>query len=104
MIDLVIQSKLLTAENILSVSAGTNCPQGGDSGHGGRTILSLFDEGGTDMRVRVDGGAMIEDVRSVELLFGGDSECCSLMDALEFALSVYRQQWEAPPHRIIKVK
>ena len=30
-----------TSANILTVRVGTNCPQGGDSGHGGKTVLSL---------------------------------------------------------------
>jgi hypothetical protein len=30
--------------NCLRVTVGTNCPQGGDSGHGGRTVLILEDQ------------------------------------------------------------
>jgi hypothetical protein len=64
--------------NILRVTVGTNCPQGGDTGHGGRTILVLEDGGGTDIRVNAG-------ERSVELVFGGDTECETLIDTLEFA-------------------
>ena len=43
--------------NTLRVTVGTNCPQGGDSGHGGRTILIFEDLGGTDLRCPVDSEA-----------------------------------------------
>ena len=36
-----IKSKVITSANILQVSAGTNCPQGGDAGHGGRTYFKI---------------------------------------------------------------
>lgn len=75
--------------NILKVDVGTNCPCGGDSGHGGRTILRLTNEASTDMRIRVDGGAQTE-IRSVELILGGDTECETLIQALEFALSALK--------------
>ena len=71
--------------NILKVDVGTNCPCGGDTGHGGRTLLRFTNEGSTDMRVRIDGGAQAE-ARSIELVFGGDAECQTLIQSLEFAL------------------
>lgn len=46
--------------NILKVDVGTNCPCGGDTGHGGRTLLRFTNEGSTDMWVRIDGGAQAE--------------------------------------------
>ena len=36
--------------NILRMTVGTNCPRGGDAGHGGRTVIMLNDAGGTEMR------------------------------------------------------
>jgi hypothetical protein len=69
--------------NILRITVGTNCPQGGDAGHGGRTIVVLEDTGSTDMRcAQLPGG--------VELVFGGDAECETLISALEFAAETLR--------------
>ena len=39
--------------NILSVEAGTNGYQGGDTGHGGRTYIRISDAGGTDINAMV---------------------------------------------------
>jgi len=75
--------------NILKVDVGTNCPCGGDTGHGGRTLLRFTDEGSTDMRIRIDGGAQVE-AQSVELVFGGDAECQTLIQSLEFALDALK--------------
>lgn len=72
--------------NNLGVDVGTNCPCGGDSGHGGRTLLRFTDRASTDMSVRVNGGARLQ-AESVEIVFGGDSECETFIDALEFALN-----------------
>lgn len=76
--------------NILRVDVGTNCPSGGDTGHGGRTLLRLTNLASTDMRVALDGGAY-QDVDSVSLAFGGDAECSTLIECLEFALASLKQ-------------
>jgi hypothetical protein len=47
-----IAEKVISGANILRVQTGTNCPQGGDSGHGGRTILRLRDAAGTAMQAK----------------------------------------------------
>lgn len=75
--------------NFLGVDVGTNCPRGGDSGHGGRTVLRFTNEASTDMRIRVDGGAQME-IQSVELILGGDTECETLIQALEFAINALK--------------
>ncbi|WP_157581339.1 hypothetical protein [Spongiibacter tropicus] len=86
-------SKEFTSANILEVEAGTNCPQGGDSGHGGRTLLRLTDQASTDIRVKVDGKEIaLSD--SVEIILGGDCEFETFVSSLEFAVKVYRQQYE----------
>ena len=84
-----LASKSFESLNILRVDVGTNCPCGGDSGHGGRTLLRFTNEASTDMRIRVDGGAQVE-VQSIELIFGGDTECETLIQALEFALGALK--------------
>jgi len=80
------------AANVLQVEAGTNCPQGGDSGHGGRTLFRLTDQGGTDIRVKVDGNP-IKIYDSIEIVLGGDCEHFTFVEALEFALKTYKVQF-----------
>jgi hypothetical protein len=87
-----IYSEEFTSANILQAEAGTNCPQGGDSGHGGRTILRLIDQGGTDIRVKVD-GQQIRINDSIEIALGGDCEHHTFVEALEFAIKTYKQQY-----------
>ena len=84
------RSTMFYGANVLAVEVGSNCPQGGDSGHGGRSYLAFTDEGGTDMRVRVtnDGADPVK----IELIFGGDSENYTLIKCLEFALSVLQSR------------
>jgi hypothetical protein len=85
-----VQEKTMESANILTVQAGTNCPQWGDSGHGGRTFLCLANGGSTDMRVAINGGEFGK-VESVAIVLGGDSEHDTFVEALEFALSVIRR-------------
>ena len=92
MSEVKIYSEEFTSANILQVQAGTNCPQGGDTGHGGRTIFRLIDQGSTDIRVKIDGRA-INIKNSIEITLGGDCEHFTFTEALEFALKVYRQQY-----------
>lgn len=85
-----IHSHTATSFNLITVEAGTNCPQGGDTGHGGRTVLRFIDNGGTDMRAFIDGEEFLPE--SLELVFGGDSEAETLLEGLEFAVEVLRSQ------------
>ena len=87
----MIHTKAIESSNIIRVEVGTNCPKGGDSGHGGETILRLINEAGTDMSVSVNGSPLHE-IDSVQLRFGGDTECETLLEALEFAVTVLRAQ------------
>jgi hypothetical protein len=89
MATVTIHSKEIVGANILQVQAGTNCPQGGDAGHGGRTVFRLIDCGGTAMQCRVNDGEPI-DASRVEITMAGDSEHETFMQALEFALAVLR--------------
>jgi hypothetical protein len=77
----------------LTVSIGTNCPQGGDSGHGGRTVLRLLCDSG-DMNVRTDASPELQHVESIEIVFGGDAECRVFAEALEFALTTLHKVWQ----------
>lgn len=87
----LIHSHSMVNANMLTVQAGTNCPQGGDSGHGGRTVFRIIDDGATALSVRVDDGQE-QDAREVELILGGDTEAATFIEALEFAVRVLRGQ------------
>lgn len=80
--------------NCLVAKAGSNCPQGGDAGHGGRTVLSFKDMGGTVLDVAVedeDGHEhRIEQAAWVSLIFSGDAEHKTAIQALEFILGVLK--------------
>ena len=75
--------------NILGVKVGTTGYCGGDSGHGGKTYFSLEDLASTDMK------ACVSDVQftngKVEILFGGDTELDTFVQALEFAAASLRE-------------
>jgi hypothetical protein len=75
--------------NIITVHAGTNCPAGGDSGHGGRTIFGITNNASSDLRVGVNGEPPTE-VNAVEIVLGGDTECETFIQALEHALNVLK--------------
>jgi hypothetical protein len=83
----------ITLCNILEVEVSTNCPQGGDGGHGGKTELRFKDLAGTCMDLKVDRVSAVEEmsgIREVSLIFGGDSEAETLAQALEFAAKTLR--------------
>lgn len=80
----------ITSANILEVEVGTNCPQGGDTGHGGRTYFRLTDLGGTDM---VPYPELTDGLNnSISIEFGGDCELYTFIQALEFALKILKYQ------------
>ena len=84
-----VHEKEISGCNVLHVQVGTNCPQGGDTGHGGRTIFGLTDLASTDMRLAVNGGSW-QQVRSFSVVLGGDSEHDTLVEALEYALTILK--------------
>ena len=84
--------------NILSVEVGTTGPQGGDTGHGGRTYFRISNDASTDMRciVVTSRGKRYEfdnavDVDQIEIMFGGDSELDTFISALDFAAEKLRE-------------
>lgn len=91
LVTLDIHYKEIVNLNIIEVSVGTNCPQGGDSGHGGRTIISFRDLASTDMRFRTDIKSDYTDIGYIELFFGGDAEKITLIEGLEFILRKLKQ-------------
>ena len=70
----------------------------GDSGHGGRTYLRLSGYDSTDMNLKTKSSTIgaaqenWEEVKEVELLFGGDSECDNLIEGLQFILDNLKLQ------------
>lgn len=71
--------------NTLTVEAGTNGYRGGDSGYGGRTVLILKDDGGSDLRCSIN-GQQTQAVEKIEIVLGGDSELQTFLDGLRFAV------------------
>ena len=89
-----VSTEVFESLNILSVSVGTNCPKGGDSGHGGRTVFEISNDTSTDLRVSINGGIQAQ-VNSVTIILGGDTECETFIQALEHSLQVLKKQTEA---------
>lgn len=69
--------------NVLGVTVATNGYHGGDSGHGGRTYISIEDLGSTDMDVKVS--TNFNDNTKVEFMLGGDSELDTIIESLRWA-------------------
>ena len=80
--------------NILSVEAGTNGYQGGDTGHGGRTYIRISDEGGTDLSAKVLKDRY-GDTSGIEIALGGDAELSTMIEALKFITKVLEEGREA---------
>ena len=80
--------------NILSVEAGTNGYQGGDTGHGGRTFIRINDEGGTDISARVLTDRF-GDTSGIEIALGGDAELSTIIEAFKFITKVLEEGREA---------
>lgn len=90
-------AKTFTHMNILTVKVGTNTPQGGDAGHGGKTVFELTDEGGTAWKVEVldeSGRARSYpyNFKRIRLELYGDAEAETFLKALDFAVKVLRLQ------------
>lgn len=79
--------------NIIEVEVGTTGDCGGDTGHGGRTYLRIEDLSSTDIETNILLDKSGYEV-GFEVKLGGDSELCTLIQALEFALEVLKEQSE----------
>ncbi len=88
-----IKSLQITSANTLRVTVWTTGLMGGDTGHGGRTVFQLTDEGGTDIRCYVRQAGEVtafEELDSVAIVFGGDTELETFIMALEYAAAQLR--------------
>ena len=81
-----------TSANILSVTVETNTPKGGDTGHGGKTVITFKDHASTDMRIKSDNDSTYNNVEEISLLFGGDTEYETLIRCLKFAVYELEKQ------------
>jgi hypothetical protein len=76
---------------ITECRVSTNCPHGGDAGHGGLTYFELKDGGSTCMRVSLvdHRGRHSEEIEvdSVRICLGGDQEAFNLCRLLRWAAS-----------------
>ena len=86
-----IKTKEILSANCLRVSAGTNCPQLGDAGHGGRTYFELENCGGTAWAIGVDNREFLE-AQKISICLGGDTECETFLEALKFAVKILEKQ------------
>lgn len=77
--------------NILEIEVGTNGYCGGDTGHGCRTYLRIRDLGSTDMSANIIQGTFNQ-TEEVAIELGGDTELFTLIEALEFAVKVLKDQ------------
>ncbi len=84
----------VTSANILTVEAGTNGYQGGDSGHGGRTFVRIEDAACTDIRCSVEQD-YYGHMNSLEITLGGDTELETFIDALKWIISILEVQTES---------
>ncbi|MBQ1361777.1 MAG: hypothetical protein IIY43_01860 [Oscillospiraceae bacterium] len=79
----------IISANVLSVEAGTNGFQGGDSGHGSRTYFRITDCGSTDIHVNTHG---FDGDEGFEVFLGGDCELETIIRALKFITKVLEDQ------------
>lgn len=90
-VDIETWSRDIIDANLLSVEAGTNGYQGGDTGHGSRTYIRIQDEGGTD----IDARAITDKfgcTSGIEIALGGDAELSTIIEAMKFITKVLEDQ------------
>jgi len=78
--------------NIIEVHIGTNCPHGGDTGHGGRTLFHILDRGSTSWDLWADGQLVVGGPNTVSIVLGGDTEATTFADALVYAGMKLKEQ------------
>lgn len=84
---------------VLECRVATNCPKGGDSGHGGRTVIEFTDGGCADLGLSFDDDRMqygeVESVNCVRIRLGGDAEAYAMARLLRFAANKLEEMLEA---------
>ena len=74
-----------TSCNVIGFTAGTTGYRGGDSGHGGRTFFTIFDELSSDILATTSC-----DGRELRVELGGDSELDTIITALESIVMILK--------------
>lgn len=95
--------RTFTSACIVRCTVATNGYGGGDSGHGGCVVLSLENLASTDLEVAVDGKwvANAHEFGRVDLVFGGDCEIDTLVDALQFAAAELDRMLRSEPRGVV---
>lgn len=93
-------SKTFQSCNIITVDGGTNCPQGGDGGHGGRTRIRWKNEAATSWWVNLierfsDEETTIKQPDSIEIVLAGDTEAETFIESLEYMTDILRRELDA---------
>ena len=100
-IEVATYGRVITSCNELGVEVGTTGLMGGDTGHGGRTYFKVYDSSCSDMRCHAVGYSAAErryvdveinNARSVELIFGGDTELDTFCAALRIGYEVLSRE------------
>jgi hypothetical protein len=88
--DFPIKYKEFFSCNILEGNVGSNCPCGGDGGHGGKTYLKITDGGNTGWNITIEESNgteyHFEQPKSIALELLGDIENETFIKLLDFAL------------------
>lgn len=77
---------------IMRVAAGTTGECGGDSGHGGKTIIEIADDSGCDIECTILQTGHDGRGTGMRIALGGDCEMSCLLEALEFAAATIRRE------------
>lgn len=80
-----VKEKEISCCNIIRVAAGTTGMMGGDTGHGGRTVIEIEDLGSTDIECEWQD-------RKLTMVLGGDSELITIIQALEFITTTLKKE------------
>jgi len=86
-VDLGVAVRSFTSCNIFEVKVGTNCPMGGDAGHGGKTLFKVINAAGTSWVIAMKKGEeryIISDPEELTIALFGDTEAETFSQALEF--------------------
>lgn len=86
------QSKIVQSACITKLRVATNCPMGGDSGHGGSTVFEISDLGSTDLSVSLEDEYgnyhEFDFVKIARIRLGGDCEAQNFCKLLKWAADV----------------
>lgn len=89
---IIFGTKCCVSANILKFVYGTNCPCGGDAGHGGKTILKIEDGCSTCWDVFVN-GHKIENPETLTIILYGDCENETFREGMQKALDFYNKRY-----------